>query len=78
MLAPLSPQNVQCERSPHQQPRALSKGTSGTTRPARVELLCYPSVLGYTFNPLSVYFCRDDAGKIIAWVAIQREALAAT
>lgn len=24
----------------------------------RVELLCYPRMLGYAFNPLSVYFCR--------------------
>ena len=25
-------------------------------------LLCYPRLLGYTFNPLSVYFCYDAAG----------------
>ena len=24
----------------------------------RVKLLCYPRVFGYTFNPLSVYFCH--------------------
>src|SRR5450631_803401 len=24
----------------------------------RVWLLCYPRLLGYTFNPLSVYFCH--------------------
>ena len=29
----------------------------------RVWLLCYPRLLGYTFNPLSVYFCtRADGG----------------
>src|SRR6202040_1011864 len=29
----------------------------------RVLLLCYPRLLGYTFNPLSVYFCyRADSG----------------
>ena len=29
----------------------------------RVLLLCYPRLLGYTFNPLSVYFCyRTDGG----------------
>jgi DUF1365 family protein len=29
----------------------------------RVLLLCYPRLLGYTFNPLSVYFCyRPDGG----------------
>ncbi len=32
----------------------------------RVELLCYPRILGYAFNPLSVYFCRraSDAALI--------------
>lgn len=24
----------------------------------RIELLCYPRILGYVFNPLSIYFCR--------------------
>jgi uncharacterized protein len=29
----------------------------------KVKLLCYPRLLGYTFNPLSVYFCyRADSG----------------
>lgn len=26
----------------------------------RIELLCYPRILGYVFNPLSVYFCYDQ------------------
>lgn len=34
----------------------LSKG--------RVRLLCYPRLFGYVFNPLSVYFCDDAAGKL--------------
>lgn len=25
----------------------------------RVEMLCYPRMFGYVFNPLTVYFCRD-------------------
>jgi uncharacterized protein len=25
----------------------------------RVEMLCYPRILGYVFNPLTVYFCYD-------------------
>jgi len=29
----------------------------------RVLLLCYPRLLGYTFNPLSVYFCDDADGQ---------------
>ena len=27
-------------------------------------LLCYPRLLGYTFNPLSVYFCYRAAGRL--------------
>ena len=32
----------------------------------KIELLCYPRMLGYAFNPLSVYFCHDSAGKLTA------------
>jgi hypothetical protein len=41
---------------------------AGLPRPSGVQLLCYPSVLGYTFNPLAVYFCRDGAGRINALI----------
>jgi hypothetical protein len=27
-------------------------------------LLCYPRLLGYGFNPLSVYFCHDAGGRL--------------
>ena len=30
----------------------------------RVLLLCYPRLLGYTFNPLSVYFCHSAGGEL--------------
>jgi uncharacterized protein len=30
----------------------------------RVVLLCYPRLLGYTFNPLSVYFCTSADGAL--------------
>src|SRR5580693_4958239 len=30
----------------------------------RVLLLCYPRLLGYTFNPLSVYFCYQADGEL--------------
>jgi hypothetical protein len=30
----------------------------------RVLLLCYPRLLGYTFNPLSVYFCHRADGSL--------------
>ena len=30
----------------------------------QISLLTYPRVLGYVFNPLSVYFCRDGGGAL--------------
>jgi uncharacterized protein len=30
----------------------------------RVLLLCYPRLFGYTFNPLSVYFCYQASGQL--------------
>lgn len=30
----------------------------------RVLLLCYPRLLGFTFNPLSVYFCHAARGEL--------------
>lgn len=30
----------------------------------RVDLLCYPRLLGYTFNPLAIYFCHDAGGRL--------------
>lgn len=32
----------------------------------RIELLCYPRLFGYVFNPLSVYFCRTPDGQLHA------------
>ncbi len=32
----------------------------------RVQLLCYPRLLGYTFNPLSIYFCHRADGALVA------------
>ena len=36
---------------------------------ARIRLLCYPRILGYVFNPLSVYFCydKDDQLQVILY-----------
>jgi len=31
---------------------------------ARVFALCFPRILGYTFNPLTVYFAYDAAGRL--------------
>jgi DUF1365 family protein len=30
----------------------------------RIQLLCYPRLLGYAFNPLSVYFCARANGEL--------------
>lgn len=35
----------------------------------RVELITFPRVLGYSFNPVSFYFCWDDAGRPQAAIA---------
>jgi len=35
---------------------------------ARIELLCFPRILGHAFNPLTLYFCRradDSLGAVI-------------
>lgn len=32
----------------------------------RVSILCLPRILGYAFNPLSVYFCHDRDGRLTA------------
>ena len=34
--------------------------------PLRVRVLCYPRILGYVFNPLTVYFCEDADGHTAA------------
>ena len=38
----------------------------GVAAAARAELLCYPRILGYTFNPLSVYYCYDASDELYA------------
>jgi uncharacterized protein len=34
----------------------------------RITLLCYPRLLGFVFNPLSVYFCHGEDGRLGAIV----------
>ncbi len=31
-----------------------------------IHLLCFPRLLGYVFNPLSIYFCRHRDGRLMA------------
>jgi DUF1365 family protein len=35
-------------------------------RAARIRLLCFPRVLGFVFNPLSLFFIEDAAGRLEA------------
>jgi DUF1365 family protein len=37
---------------------------AGLIRADSVKLLCYPRVFGYGFNPISVYFCRDETSRM--------------
>lgn len=40
---------------------------AGISPPAgRIELLCFPRLLGYVFNPLSLWLCRDREGRLRA------------
>jgi uncharacterized protein len=43
--------------------------TRGVARPARVLMLAHARVLGYVFNPLTLYWCRDETGALVAVVA---------
>jgi len=33
---------------------------------ANIRLLCMPRVLGYVFDPISIYYCSDDNGNLAA------------
>ncbi|WP_180901873.1 DUF1365 domain-containing protein [Martelella soudanensis] len=45
---------------------ALSELEKAGRRASRVEMLCYPRILGYVFNPLTVYFCYREDGRLTA------------
>jgi hypothetical protein len=45
--------------------RAILKD-AGVSADGRIELLCYPRILGFVFNPLSIYWCRNAAGSLAA------------
>lgn len=40
----------------------------GLPAPGRIRLLCYPRILGYVFNPLTVWYCDDAAGAPLATI----------
>ncbi len=48
------------------QARAAEHGIDLTG--GRVLLLCYPRLFGYTFNPLSVYFCHGADGRLMLMI----------
>lgn len=41
---------------------------AGIERPARVDLLAFPRLWGFVFNPLSIYYCHDGAGALTAMI----------
>lgn len=38
-----------------------------TKTPDRIQLLCYPRIFGYVFNPISIYYCSEK-NKLIAMI----------
>ncbi len=61
-----------CDHGQGQGPRGFaleSLAAAGLTfAPGRIRLLAMPRVLGFVFNPLSVYFCDDAAGRLSALI----------
>lgn len=41
---------------------------AGITARGPRQVLCYPRIFGYVFNPLSVWFCHDEVGALKAIV----------
>jgi uncharacterized protein len=41
---------------------------AGIVAPGARRVLCYPRILGYVFNPLSVWFCHDEEARLKAIV----------
>ena len=49
-----------------EQIRSSLAAAGWATAGARIELICYPRLWGYVFNPLSVYLCHDEADRLQA------------
>ena len=41
---------------------------AGMERPARIALCCFPRILGFVFDPLSIFCCFDESGAASAVV----------
>jgi DUF1365 family protein len=50
------------------QARALLRAHGIDIGGGQIELLCMPRTLGYSFNPLSIYFCRSGDGAPAALI----------
>lgn len=48
----------------NQQIRTYLKAQGYNLGEEKILLLCYPRLLGYTFNPLSVYYCYDEENNL--------------
>jgi len=47
----------------------LAEGGIAVPEAAQVELVTLPRIMGYQFNPVSFYFCRDAQGRPLAAIA---------
>ncbi|HXQ15870.1 MAG TPA: DUF1365 domain-containing protein [Caulobacteraceae bacterium] len=50
------------------QVEAMLRGAGVDIRGGPIRLLCLPRVLGYAFNPLSVFYCHRPSGELAAVV----------
>ncbi|MCH9806750.1 MAG: DUF1365 family protein [Alphaproteobacteria bacterium] len=50
----------------HEQVRGQLTTAGLEARSLTIQLLCMPRVVGYDFNPLSVYFCSTQQGDMVA------------
>jgi hypothetical protein len=48
---------------------AFLRANGVTTRPASILLLTNLRVMGYTFNPISIWYCRDAEGRPLGAIA---------
>lgn len=53
---------------PARHARALLRAAGLAEEPRRILLLCYPRVLGFVFNPISVYFAYGEHERLIGVV----------
>ena len=49
-----------------EQAASMLRGLGLEGAAARVHLLCYPRILGYVFNPLTIFYCSDAEGRLRA------------